>query len=134
MERNPVATELELAKRALGMRHNPTEPEKRLWRSISNSQLGGYKFRRQHIISGVIVDFFCPAIGLIVEIDGDTHNAEEDSRRDRRMTALGFTTIRVTNPDVMRNVEGVLLAILEKARSLPQRWPGRPTPPPQPLP
>src|SRR5690348_13578813 len=65
----------ELQKRARSMRTDPTEPEKRLWRSLSNSQLGGYKFRRQAVIDRYIVDFLCPAQKLIVEVDGDTHDA-----------------------------------------------------------
>jgi len=52
------------------MRREPTEFEMRLWRHLSNSQLGGWKFRRQALIGGRIVDFFCPAIGLAIEVDG----------------------------------------------------------------
>jgi very-short-patch-repair endonuclease len=63
--------------RARQMRNTPTEPEKRLWRHLSNSQLG-YKFRRQSVIGHYIVDFLCPAKALIVEVDGDTHDAEAD--------------------------------------------------------
>ncbi|MEG3123180.1 endonuclease domain-containing protein [Sphingomonas sp. GB1N7] len=130
-----MATEAELLKRAIEMRRNPTEPEKRLWRGLSNSQLGGYKFRRQHVVyeAQAIADFFCPALGLAVEVDGDTHDLPADTTRDRRMAGLGFSTIRVTNADVMQNINGVLEAILARALSLPQRWSVR-TAPPQPLP
>jgi very-short-patch-repair endonuclease len=130
-----VATEKELIDRAHEMRRNPTEPEKRLWRHLSNSQLGGYKFRRQHVVSeaGAIVDFFCPSLGLAIEIDGDTYNPDDDARRDRRLMARGFTVLRVSNLDVIQNMEGVAETILAKAASLPQRWLCR-TPPPQPLP
>ncbi|MDO7844022.1 endonuclease domain-containing protein [Sphingomonas immobilis] len=84
-------TEAELLKRAKEMRRNPTEPEKRLWRSLSNSQLAGYKFRRQHVVleALAIIDFLCPAVGLGIEIDGETHDVEADERRDRRLDALG---------------------------------------------
>src|SRR4051812_40039897 len=104
-----VETEAELLKRAREMRRNPTEPEKRLWRTLSNDQLGGYKFRRQHVVfeAQAIIDFFCPAIGLAIEVDGDTHDLEKDARRDRRLKQLDFTTMRFSNADVMTNVEGV---------------------------
>ena len=103
------------------MRRNPTEPEKRFWRHVSNSQLGGYKFRRQQVIGYFIVDFFCPAHGLIVEIDGDTHDQPHDARRDRYMAAHGFRTLRFTNFDVMGNVDGVLETTLAYLKTLPRR-------------
>ncbi|PTM45726.1 very-short-patch-repair endonuclease [Sphingomonas aerolata] len=110
-----------LAKRATHMRRDPTEPEKRLWRGLSNSQLGGFKFRRQAVLGTRIVDFFCPATGLIVEVDGHTHDPDIDQNRDALMQQPGFTTIRVGNTDVMENAEGVLLHILSVAQGLPAR-------------
>lgn len=108
-----MATEAELLKRAHEMRRNPTEPEVRLWRVLSNSQLDGLKFRRQHVVfeAQAILDFFCPAIGLGVEVDGDTHDMPKDVRRDARLAALGFKVIRFDNPDVMTNLAGVAEAI-----------------------
>jgi very-short-patch-repair endonuclease len=102
----------ELNKRAHQMRNDPTEPEKRLWRNLSNSQLGGWKFRRQQVIGWFIADFVCPSAKLIVEVDGDTHDAEADEVRDAALMRRGYRVLRVTNEDVMRNVEGVKLAIL----------------------
>ena len=110
-----------LAIYATQMRREPTEPEKRLWRGLSNSRLGGFKFRRQVVLGSRIVDFFCPAIGLIVEVDGHTHDPEIDRNRDTLMQDAGFTTIRVGNTDVMENAEGVLLHVLAVAQSLPAR-------------
>jgi very-short-patch-repair endonuclease len=115
------------------MRRQPTELEKQLWRHLSNSQLGGFKFRRQAVLAPYIADFFCPARGLIVELDGDTHEANLDATRDARLRRLGFTTIRFTNDDVRDNMDGVLTMILERLLSLPNRWPGdSPTPNPSP--
>jgi very-short-patch-repair endonuclease len=111
------------------MRREPTEPEKRLWRHRSNSQLGGFKFRRQAAIPPFIVDFFCPAKGLIVEVDGETHFEAADVRRDAALTCRGFTTIRFTNADVMSNIDGVLTAILQELEYLPDRWSGSPVSP-----
>jgi very-short-patch-repair endonuclease len=118
------------------MRRNPAEPEKRLWRVLSNDQLGGYKFRRQHVVleAHAIVDFFCPSIGLAIEVDGDTHDDVKDARRDSRLGHLGFAFLRFSNLDVMSNIEGVAQTILATAQKLPSRWTRNRTPPPQPLP
>src|SRR6476620_7601948 len=113
------------------MRRNPTALETRLWRHLSNSQLG-HKFRRQHVIFPYICDFFCPSKGLIVEVDGDTHDPEYDARRDGRMTAQGFATLRFTNVDVYENIEGVVLTIAKALRNRPDRWSGVPHPNPSP--
>ena len=51
----------------------------------------GFKFRRQEVIGRVIVDFFCPAKNLIVEVDGETHaDTERDRRRDAYLRGFGF--------------------------------------------
>jgi len=101
----------ELKKHARQMRNNPTEPEKRLWRNLSNSQLQGHKFRRQHVIGYFITDFICSGSKLIVEVDGDTHDKAEDRLRDDIWAEHGYRVIRVTNHDVMSNMDGVLACI-----------------------
>jgi very-short-patch-repair endonuclease len=87
--------------------------------------LGGFKFRRQAVITPFIVDFLCPAKALAVEIDGDTHDAATDSQRDRKPATQGYRTIRFTNSDVMPNAEGVLTSILHALNTTPDRWIGR---------
>ncbi len=121
----------ELHERATEMRRNPTEPEKRLWRALSNGQLGGHKFRRQSVIGRYIADFLCPQNALIVEVDGETHDAERDRRRDRALADYGFRVMRVTNHEVMSNLDGVLTAILGALNEAPGRW-ERPHPNPSP--
>ena len=107
----------ELQRRARAMRNNPTESEKRLWRNLSNSQLLGYKFRRQEVIGRAIVDFLCPAASLAVEVDGDTHSdPEREARRVAYLNGFGCRVLHVTNPDVMRNMDGVLTVIAEALR------------------
>ncbi len=123
-----------LLARAREMRRNPTEPEKRLWRHLSASQLGGHKFRRQAVIDCYIADFFCPLKKLIVELDGDTHDVDSDGKRDRRLQEKGYRTVRFSNLDVMGNMDGVLLDLLRILEETPDRWGGRqagttPTPP-----
>jgi len=111
----------ELERRAKDMRRQPTDAEKRLWRHLSNSQLSGFKFRRQARLGWRIADLFCPSIGLIVEIDGDTHDADVDARKDAVARRHGFHVIRFTNADVMQNIDGVLTSLLAFAQSLPPR-------------
>ena len=113
------------------MRRNPTEPEKRLWRHLSNSQLGGHKFRRQSVIGWFIADFLCPQKALIIEVDGDTHDEAKDRLRDDVLAERGFCVLRVTNADVMGNVDGVLMAVLRALNDAVDRW-DRPHPNPSP--
>lgn len=102
----------ELHARARDMRNNPTGPEKRLWRILSSAQIGA-KFRRQAVIPPYIADFLCPALKLIIEVDGDTHDAARDARRDADLAALGYRVVRVANHDVMTNLDGVAALILD---------------------
>ncbi|SDC35664.1 Very-short-patch-repair endonuclease [Sphingomonas sp. YR710] len=119
-------------RRASEMRRNPTEPEKRLWRVLSNGQLDGFKFRRQAVIGGHIADFLCPRKGLVVEVDGDTHaDPVAEARRDAALRSHGFTVFRVTNADVMGNIEGVWLQLRDMLRALPDRRAPHPNPSPE---
>lgn len=122
----------QLGDRARQMRKAPTEPEKRLWRHLSRSQLNGYKFRRQSVIGPYIADFLCSQKALVVEVDGDTHSDPAvDALRDRALAALGYAVIRFGNHDVMTNMEGVLSHLATVLNGLADRWPSAP---PQPLP
>lgn len=122
--------EKHLLVRARALRNAATPFEDKLWRHLSGSKFYGHKFRRQHVIDNAIVDFFCPAKGLIVEIDGDTHDQRRDAARDRHHEALGFSTIRFANRDVGSNFQAVLEGLAEKLKALPDRWPGSNVPHP----
>ena len=67
----------------------------------------------------------------MVEVDGDTHDASDDRRRDDYLRSLGYDVVRMTNADVMTNIEGVVAVIRHSLASLPDRWP-RPHPNPSP--
>ena len=122
----------ELQARAANMRADPTEPEKRLWRKLSNGQLNGHKFRRQSVIGWFIVDFLCPQKALVVEIDGDTHEAAKDQVRDEKLAQRGYRVVRVTNHEVMANIEGVLTLISKTLSETAARWPApHPNPSPE---
>jgi very-short-patch-repair endonuclease len=115
-----------LKNRARMMRNNPTEPEKRLWMALRDSRLAGFKFRRQDVIGQRIVDMFCPARGLVIEVDGDTHDAAADAARDARMMReFGFVTVRFSNAEIMENLDGCLLRLSAALNETPERWAGR---------
>jgi very-short-patch-repair endonuclease len=119
--------------RAKELRHNPTPMESKLWQCLRASQLEGLKFRFQHVIEPAIVDFCAAGIGLVVEIDGDTHIAEADRDRDIGLGQLGYTVLRFTNHEVATNIDGVLETIVARARGLPERqWNRGLTHPPAP--
>ena len=111
-----------LLTRARALRSASTPFEVMLWNQLKAAKLGGHKFRRQHVIDQAIVDFFCPAKALIVEVDGDTHDADKDARRDQRHSGMGFSTIRFTNADVGKNLPGVLTVLLARLDASPARW------------
>ncbi|RDL44970.1 hypothetical protein DN730_04960 [Marinomonas piezotolerans] len=93
------------------LRANMTDPERRLWRYLRKNQLG-VKVRRQFGIGRYIVDFYCPAKRLVIEVDGDSHYTEEgmayDQVRDQYMASLGICVMRFTNQQVMQEMEGVV--------------------------
>jgi very-short-patch-repair endonuclease len=97
------------------LRNTATDAEQLLWSSLKGNQLLGYKFRRQQGIGRFIIDFYCPAKKVSIEIDGATHWTEEEQKRDRErqsyIEALGIRVLRFTNDDVYTNKDGVLNTI-----------------------
>jgi len=118
-----------LGKRARQMRKEQTPFEQLLWVRQRNSQLEGFKFRRQTVMAPFICDFFCPSKGLVVEVDGETHDAVADARRGRYLRRMGFTVLRFTNAEVGKNIDGVLDAIVRQLHALPDRFTHPLTPP-----
>jgi len=106
-----------------------------MWNALRASQLNGHKFRRQAVIGERIVDFFCPSKGVVVEIDGDTHDRARDVEADRAMlTAHGFRTVRYSNREVMQNLDGVLADLSLALANAPDRWAGEQSTTPRPPP
>lgn len=85
-----------------------------IWAAIRNKQLG-HKFRRQQPIGPFIVDFVCFAKRVIVELDGWTHDLEQnqhyDVRRHARLEELGYRVLRFNDEDVLEDRVGVVDAI-----------------------
>jgi very-short-patch-repair endonuclease len=100
--------------RAKELRRKMTPTENILWQKLRANRLGGYHFRRQQVIAGFIVDFYCHAVGLIVEVDGGIHQTrtEYDQERDRILSARGLRIIRIPNADISRDLPSALNRIL----------------------
>ena len=114
-----------LKQRARQMRATPTPAEQKLWLALRANRFENQQFTRQTIIAPYIVDFASRAARLIIEIDGDTHSAQDryDARRTEFLESLGYHVIRFANPDVMGNIEGVLSMIAQALRETPSPQP-----------
>jgi|SRR5690606_4283333 len=97
------------------MRQAPTPAEDVLWQRLRNRQLKNAKFRRQRAIERFIVDFYCDAANLVIEVDGEIHQytAEEDRLRQDYLEALGLRVLRFSNDEVLNNLDAVLEQIAE---------------------
>ncbi len=100
------------------LRTNMTEEERILWSQIKDKKLG-HKFRRQHSISGYVVDFYCAKRKLIIELDGNQHldNREYDLKRTEYLNSLGYVVARFWNGFVRSNLRDVLMEIEDKLRN-----------------
>jgi very-short-patch-repair endonuclease len=96
------------------LRRAPTPEEKKLWQRLRGNRLHGLHFRRQQIIDGFIVDFYCHAAALVIEVDGPVHKGrlDQDFYRDTALRARGLHVLRVTNDEVRDDVEAVVQRIL----------------------
>lgn len=94
------------------LKRNPTPAEKALWTVLKNNQIG-FKFRRQHIISNLIVDFVCLRQKLVIEVDGKIHlsQLDQDMVRTARLNVKGYSVIRFLNDEVLENPQNVALKI-----------------------
>ena len=105
---------IKLIDRRRELRRKSTSQEDLLWRYLRNRGLG-VKFKRQHSISGYVLDFYCAEKKLIVELDGKIHNKKEareyDAVRDKFFKELGYTILRFWNSEVENNIERVLYRI-----------------------
>jgi len=101
--------------KAKNLRDNMTAAETNLWDKISNKQLDGHRFRRQHPIGSFIADFYCHKAKLVVEVDGGIHklsdHAEYDLGRTYEIEEFGIKVIRFTNEEVMNELGEVLVSI-----------------------
>lgn len=98
--------------RARQLRRDASGPERRLLRALRQTY-PHLKWRHQTPLGPFFADMLCFSEKLVIEVDGDTHAVAEgyDASREDFMAREGYRTIRVTNADVMQNLEGVLTQI-----------------------
>ncbi|HEX8693060.1 MAG TPA: DUF559 domain-containing protein [Longimicrobium sp.] len=105
----------ELREAARGLRKEMTYAERLLWNGIRGWKVGGggAKFRRQHPLGHFILDFYCHAAKLCVEVDGGIHDLqpERDAERDACLAAAGIKTLRFRNEEVFGDIRAVLRRI-----------------------
>lgn len=112
-------TSAHMLARARQLRKDSSRPERILWNIVRNRTLDGLKFRRQQPIGPYVADFFCEAARLVVELDGISHDDQEDYdvARDRYMRSLGLDVLRIQINDLLKDRSGVAEAILRLAQS-----------------
>ncbi|SRR5258706_2007253 len=99
----------EKQQRARELRREMTPAEKILWEELRANKLGVH-FRRQQVIAGFIVDFYCHKSALVVEVDGDIHDLQqdEDAKREKALRELGLRIVRFRNDEVVRELSPML--------------------------
>ena len=104
---------------AADMRRAPTPSEAALWERLREKQLG-VVFHRQALVCGFVLDFYCGALKVAIEIDGSIHSLQylADARRERALRQRGTTVLRFKNRDVLDFGAGVVRQILTVIRSL----------------
>ena len=110
------------------LRKEQTKTEKMVWELIRNRKFKGFKFRRQHVVEGFILDFYCHELRLGIELDGLIHlrRKDYDELRQEIIESEGIKIIRLTNKEISDNKRSVLKKIEETVlRSTNPSPPGR---------
>ena len=99
------------------LRRNETPCERILWKYLKCKQIDGFKFRQQHGYGPFVLDFYCPALRLCIEVDGSVHDTEETRLKDKDRTAFlnenRIKVIRFRNEEIESNVSEVIRRIKE---------------------
>jgi very-short-patch-repair endonuclease len=89
-----------------------SRPEAIMWNALRTLKPAGFHFRRQVPLGRYYADFACQHPKLVIEIDGMTHtDPDYDAARDAFMRAEGYRVLRVSNDDVLRELNGVMIAV-----------------------
>jgi very-short-patch-repair endonuclease len=115
-DRHVTSEKRSFAKR---LRGEMTPAERRLWKAVRRNAIDGFHFRRQQVIAEYVVDFYCAAAKLAIELDGGVHDEQwkRDESRDNAISRLGVRVLRIPNQamlDVEVAVEYIRLALREK--------------------
>jgi very-short-patch-repair endonuclease len=98
-----------LVERAKQLRKNSTPAEQKLWQKYLRTF--PYRILRQRPIDNFIVDFYCPSIKLVIEVDGESHFSDDviiyDQARTEKLEGYGLQVVRFTNQEIFQNFEAV---------------------------
>ena len=100
--------------RARELRKDQTPAEKKLWELLRGRRCGGLRFLRQRLLGQYIVDFYCPARRLAIEVDGSVHDGEAvwayDAMRQHTLEERGIALIRLRNEEVFSTGDAQIIA------------------------
>jgi very-short-patch-repair endonuclease len=110
---------LKTRQQAKHLRKTMTRPEVVLWINLKGRGLEGLKFRRQHPLGPYILDFYCCAARLCVEVDGAGHGfgnrPRKDQFRDAWLKSVGVRTLRLSAATILDDADVALRMILAAA-------------------
>ena len=105
------------------LRRVPTRTEHLLWQQLRDRRFRGLKFRRQHPVGTLVLDFYCEETRLCIEVDGAVHKTPEvmrrDSDRDAALADLDIRVLRIHDDDITSNLDDVLKRIGDTVDALP---------------
>lgn len=106
-----LPTNPQLKQRAKELRKQGILSEVLFWNQVKQKKIFDMDFDRQKIIGNYIVDFYIKKLGIVIEIDGFSHNEkqEEDLARDNYLRSYGLTVIRYNDLEVKFDLDSVIL-------------------------
>jgi len=109
------------------LRTNMTDAEQLLWSKLRRKQILGLQFYRQKPIANYIVDFYCAAANLVIELDGSQHfepdHQANDTERDRALESMGIQVLRFDNRQVLTETDAVMSVIFSAVEKIPHSPP-----------
>lgn len=110
-----------LLEAAQQLRRELTPAEQVLWEALRGRRVAGLRFRCQHAVGPFVLDFYCPAAHLAIEVDGPVHDqhVEQDAARTEHLAQYGYQVLRFRNDDVLTDLAAVLAQIEQAAARLP---------------
>ena len=97
------------------LRSNMTDAEQLLWSKLHRKQLLGLQFYRQKPLANYIVDFYCAAANLVIELDGSQHfepdHQAKDAKRDQELESMGIKVLRFDDRQVLTELDAVMSVV-----------------------
>ena len=104
---------IKLKSRARALRKAGVLSEVVFWLQVHKGMFWKIDFDRQRIIGNFIVDFYVKTLGLVVEIDGSSHNDKEeyDQKREEYLISLGLKVYRISDLRVKHDLNNVMVEL-----------------------